>query len=319
MSLFRTSIFFQIAIGTLLLSSCSTSKNFHSTYVPGFVFASSIENLNHAKGDTLKIINDVEDDTSLVYTMFPEFVLNELENEAGSRKYFFVVSHSKEDNGVQSALNQNQYIMVLKSVILTKTEAYSPTKIKVYSADNYLLRSKDAIKGRAIVKGSATFILYDKSGGFLDSLTVRDQYKFEIVKPDSVLAAKKIKNELPKAYRNLSKMIAFSYADRVVPYERPVKRNFHVRSLTSNLFEKGMEFTRKEDWKGAFDYWQSTLVNKKHMTKADRAKMHFNIGVYYERLGDYENAVDQLEQAFALEPKVAANYLEELRRIRDLQ
>ncbi|TAH41166.1 MAG: tetratricopeptide repeat protein [Bacteroidetes bacterium] len=103
--------------------------------------------------------------------------------------------------------------------------------------------------------------------------------------------------------------MARSYAQRILPYDRRVSREYYVRG--TNNFKVGRRRAQTGDWDGAAILWKQETTNPK-LKIAGRA--YYNMAIISEINGDLDAAIEWASKAYTdFENKNALRYLNVLK------
>lgn len=171
----------------------------------------------------------------------------------------------------------------------------------------------DIVKGTNTLRSVSGWRLYNsKTGEVLDEFLLNHDYAYEVEGIDLANAKEKLKAKKDQGYIDLGKELGNIYAERVSPLAVVVNRSIYVKSKSCPELHQAKDFIKLNDWETAKAIWQDGLLSN---SKAkDLAKLHVNIAVYYERLGDIENAIKHAELSVNYDT-LGSTYLSKLKKV----
>jgi hypothetical protein len=108
---------------------------------------------------------------------------------------------------------------------------------------------------------------------------------------------------------DVSYKIGQSYADRILPYQIRVNREYYVTGSADLKMAKRMAFAG--DWDGAATLWKKETASPKLRVKG---RAYYNMAISSEINGDLDGAIDWAQKAYELSGKrLALQYLNLLR------
>ena len=98
------------------------------------------------------------------------------------------------------------------------------------------------------------------------------------------------------AHKYLSRTVGNDYACKIAPMPVRVKRSFRGKSKKSPELEQGTRYADVAQWEKAMEIWKSGLSGARNK---DAGYLAHNIAIAYEVLGDFDNALQWAETAYA--------------------
>jgi hypothetical protein len=208
--------------------------------------------------------------------------------------------------------NQEAVLLSLEKLTLIEGEDFRDEVESTYDRNNVLLSSRNVRIGRRTISGTMAIKFYNSTGNLLDSTIVTENYMYEVKATNQISAQRQLDQGRELALKNMGIKIGFKLAEVISPYYREVKRYYFAFSRYNTLFDEAYEVIMEtNDWVTASHIWKA--ITESDSKDDDRAKAFFNLGVYYEKEGDYEAAKKMLEQSAAINNEVGGSYLIDLR------
>ena len=129
---------------------------------------------------------------------------------------------------------------------------------------------------------------------------------------DMANAKEKLKAKKDQGYANMGRELGQLYAERVSPLAVMVSRSIYVKSKTCPELHQAKDFIKLDDWETAKAIWQDGLTT--NFKNKDIAKLHVNLAVHFERLGNIDKAIEHAELSTNYD-SLGSGYLNELRRV----
>lgn len=255
-------------------------------------------------------------------------ITNSFKEEVRKRKFFKVNYITKNAKAVQSdnfpvALSVDEILEFYEGeFLLASLEVFQVVEQEQFieeqkmqldtNGNEYYINITRAIKTLSAKSG---WRLYNsKNGNIVDEFILNHNHTFEVEGINRQNAIEKIEARIPQAYKDLGSILGFMYAERISPIAIYITRSYYVKSKSCPELKEADTFIKLDDWETAKNVWQDGL---RMCDKAnDIAKLHYNLGIYYERNGDIDNAISQLELSVQNNPEIGTLYLNNLKNIK---
>lgn len=325
---FSLILFFTQCISTRQTSFLGDTQSSNIQIPAGLKDLNILNRTRPEKRNVLDVITD-GGQTSLSDRPGVDEILSSFKNEARKRKYFkvssFVTKNAKAEQSdnfpialsVDEILEFYQGDFLLASLevfqVVEQDQFFNEQKMQLDTNGNeYYINITRAIKTLSSKSG---WRLYNsKNGNIVDEFILEHNHTFEVEGISRQNAIAKIEARIPQAYKDLGSILGFMYAERISPIAIFVNRNYYSKSKSCPELKEAISFIKLDDWETAKNVWQDGL--RMSDKTSDIAKLHYNLGVYYERAGDIDNAIAQLELATQNDSKVGKGYLDILKTIK---
>lgn len=256
-------------------------------------------------------------------------ILSGFKNEVRKRQFFnnsaFTTKTAKAEQsdafpvalGIDEIYEYYQGDYVLASLeifqVVEQQQFFEEQKMQLdTNGREYYINIVRAIKTLNSVSG---WRLYNSvNGNIIDEFILEHNHTYEVEGVNRQNAIEKMEVRIPQAYKDLGTILGFMYAERISPISTYVNRNYYSKSKSCPELKEAISFIKLEDWETAKNIWQDGIQRCDKAT--DIAKLHYNLGVYYERAGDIDNAIAQLELSNQNDTKIGKGYLDILRSIK---
>jgi tetratricopeptide (TPR) repeat protein len=281
--------------------------------------------LNRTRPEKRNIVDVITDGVQLSYVDRPgvDEVLISFKNEAKKRQFFDVspmvnkTGKANQSNNFPLALSFDEIFsfypgdFLLASLevfqVVEQDQFFNEQKIQLdTNGREYYINITRAIKTLSSKSG---WRLYNsKNGNIVDEFILEHKHTFEVEGVNRQNAISKIEARIPQAYKDLGSILGFMYAERISPISIFVNRNYYAKSKSCPELKEAISFTKLDDWETAKNIWQDGI--RMSSKPSDIAKLHYNLGVYYERADDVDNAIAQLELSTQNDSKIGRRYLD---------
>lgn len=321
----------------LLFTQCITTKQtsfLGDTKSAGVQLPQDIKNLNvlnRTRPEQRNVVDIITEGGQTSYTDRPgvdEIILG-FKNEVKSRKYFtvsaFTTKNAKAPQtdsfpvplSVDEILSFYQGDFLLASLevfqVVEQEQFFDKQKMQLDTNGNeYYINITRGIK--TLISKSGWRLYNSKNGNIVDEFILEHNHTFEVEGINRQNAIEKIEARIPQAYKDLGSILGFMYAEHISPISIYVTRSYYVKSKSCPELKSADTFIKLDDWETAKNVWQDGLRMCDKAT--DIAKLRYNLGVYYERNGDIDNAIAQLELSVQNNSSIGANYLNTLKNIK---
>lgn len=171
------------------------------------------------------------------------------------------------------------------------------------------------IKGTRMLTAASGWRLYNsQTGEVLDEFVLDHEHFYEVEGVDQINAKVKLKERRNEAYNSLGFLLGSTYANHISPVAHYVGRSYYSKSKSCPELKLATTFIKTDDWETAKAIWEDGL--KANSVEEDLAKLHYNIGVYYERAGNLDQAISELELSKKLDSKIGKSYLDVLKGVK---
>lgn len=256
-------------------------------------------------------------------------VLSSFKSEVNRRKYFKVSAINKvlkaDQTGnfpmaltqeeLQNAYTNGDYIVASLEVFQVQelNEYMNERKMQLDTQGNeYYI---DIVKGVKTLKSKTGWRMYNTiDGSIIDEFMIDHDHSYEVVGVDRANATAKMEARVEQSYKDLGSVIGFMYAERVSPSSSYVSRKYYSRSKSCPELKQAVGFIKMKDWETAKHIWEDGLLSNVH--PKDIAKLHYNLGVFYERRGDIDMAITELEKCIQSDSQIGRAYLTQLKSVK---
>ena len=321
----------------LLFTQCITTKqtsflgDTQSSNIKIPVGVKDINILNRTRPEKRNVVDIITDGGQTSFSDRPgvDEILNSFKSEVRARKYFnvssFTTKNAKAEQSddfpfaltVDEVLSFYQGDFLLASLevfqVVEQDQFFNERKMQLdTNGREYYINITRVIKTLSSKSG---WRLYNsQNGNIVDEFILEHNHTFEVEGINRQNAIEKIEARIPQAYKDLGSILGFMYAERISPISIFVNRNYYSKAKSCPELKEAVSFIKLDDWGTAKNVWQDGLRMSTKTT--DIAKLHYNLGVYYERAGDIDNAVAQLELSTQNDSKIGKGYLDILKTIK---
>ena len=322
----------------LLLVQCGTMKGvkFHAATTASSVEIpqgiTKVEVLNRTRPLKRNIIKAVATG-SITYQNRPgvNATMTSFKNEIKHRKYFEIPNSFRTPKTVKTEQSENFPVSLNEFEVQEHYEGdyllASLEIFQIYEKNSFVPERKmqldengneyyiDIVRGTKILEATTGWRLYNSiTGKIIDEFKNNHTHSFTVEGINQMNAREKMEAQVESAYNNIAKVLGAKYAERISPVKSFVGRNYYAKSKSCPDLKAARVFTKEDDWETAKTIWKDALQYTSD-TKC-LAKLHFNLGVYYEKEGDLNKAIEQLELSFSQNQKIAKGYLNVLKKVK---
>jgi tetratricopeptide (TPR) repeat protein len=174
-------------------------------------------------------------------------------------------------------------------------------------------------RGIKTLEATTGWRLYNsETGVVIDEFILNHDNTYNVEGINRQNAADKMEVRIPQAYKDLGSILGFEYANRISPTKHFVGRTYFSKSKSCPQLKEAIDFIRLKDWETAKQIWLDGLSMS--VEASDISRLHHNLGVYYERAGNLDKAIEELEKAkqnkTSKEKNYVTFYLSELKRVK---
>ncbi|MGM0478941.1 MAG: DUF6340 family protein [Bacteroidota bacterium] len=224
---------------------------------------------------------------------------------------FFPVPMKKDSLSAIAA--QRNVLLTVENIVYSEKDEFRKDVESTYDKNNVLIRERNVIIGEKKLTAQAALKVYDTLGMLMDSLSLNEQYAYEVKETNKLIAQRSLKKGRELAVENIGKKLGFKIAESISPYYIAITRNYFANSRTNTRFDRAHELIAdQDDWYSASIVWGE--ITQRYEDKTDRAKAYYNLGVFHEKNGDVEKAIQMLEESTALNQEVGGKYLSDLKK-----
>ncbi len=250
--------------------------------------------------------------------------------------YYTVIERSKIDDilkeqslSLSGLVNEEQVVqvgnMIGAQALITGSGSYSVkdegewekyTKTKKNKEGKKVKVEKERFNITRHVNAQITFRIIDVStGSVIASKTNKSSNKSNLSKykstgKDESAAEKGIKDWKPIVADLVSKVLDQTVR-QIAPHTVTQKRE--IEEGESKKMKSALEYAKRDLWDEAKEIWEKVLVAKK-VEKDDRIAATYNLGLFYEIFGFFDDAENYYEKAFKLSKD--SKYLDARARIK---
>lgn len=208
----------------------------------------------------------------------------------------------------------NQHVLLtVENIIHTEKDEYHKDVESTYDKNEILISERNVVIGKKTFTAQAAIKVYDTLGQLMDSLTLNEQYAFEVKATTKLGAQRSLKKGKALAVENIGKALGFKIAESISPYYFTITRYYFANSRTNSRFNRAQELITEEgDWQMAGIVWRE--ITERYEDETDRAKAYYNLGVLQEKNSEFEKAIEMLEKSTALNEEVGREYLNDLKK-----
>lgn len=287
-----------------------------------------IKVLNRTRPLSRGIIKAISDNQGLSYVNRDgvQSTLNGFRSQINSNNYYTINYTNKVAKADQSAafpsplsLDEIMEVYSGQDFVLASLEIF-----QVQENDSYIPEQKmqldpngneyfiNIIKGTRMLTAASGWRLYNtKTGEVIDEFVLDHEHFYEVEGVDQINAKVKLTERREEAYNSLGFLLGSTYANHISPVAHYVNRYYYSKSKSCPELKLATTFIKTDDWETAKAIWEDGL--KANTVEKDLAKLHYNIGVYYERVGNLDQAISELELAQKLDTSIGRSYLGTLR------
>lgn len=216
-------------------------------------------------------------------------------------------------NKVKEYTAGENLLLTIEKIDYFESDNFREDVESTYDKNNVLLSRRNVIIGRKLFSAKASIKLYNHGGELMDSLLLTDDYAYEVKGTNQINAQRLMNQGRDLAVENIGKKIGFKIADAVSPYEIEILRYYFANTRYNEKFNIAEDIISEDgDWEAASTLWRE--VAESEGKADDRAKAYFNLGVFHEKNGRFEEAITSLEKSAALNNEVGGEYLRDLRK-----
>lgn len=213
---------------------------------------------------------------------------------------------------VKEYSNSKNIVLTFENIEYSEKDNYRKDVESTYDKNKVLIKERNVVIGEKNISAEAAIKVYDTLGQLIDSLIIKEKYTYEVKEANRLLAQNSLRKGRNLAVINIGKKIGFEIAEAISPYNITIYRYYYAYSRTNSKFNAAQDIIKDEDdWLSASFVWRQIAETDKD--DVERAKAFYNLGLFHEKNGEFDLAINMLEEATLLNEDVGREYLNDLK------
>lgn len=324
----KTKFVLLLSLLSLTLVQCTTVKytKFHgATKMSAVQIPDTINNigiLNRTRANSVLQTGGITNKPGV------DELLSSFRNELSKRNYFKVSTLNKVDKSDQTdnfppaLIKEELEQFYTGQILVASLEVYQVQELNEYINDRKMQLDPegneyyiDIVKANKTLQSKSGWRLYNVvDGSVIDEFIIQHDHSYSVEGIDRANATAKMEERVAQAYKDLGTVLGFMYAERMSPVSSYVTRKFYAKSKSCPELKQAADFIKMNDWVTAKNVWLDGL--QMSTNPKDIAKLHYNLGVFYEKEGDLDKAIAELEISVQNNAEIGGTYLSQLKSIK---